>query len=103
MFMSTLFDVYLLQAKLYHWLDGEYYNVAVENYLEIEKAELEYDDERATLSNVKFHIHWGRFYDDKEKDYLNEEHKTIINIDIKYLENYDYILGIFTEYVKNIE
>ena len=101
--MNTLFDVYMLQAKLYHWLDGEYYSVAVENYLEIEKAELEYDNERSTLSNVKFHIHWGRFYDDKEKEYLNEEHKTIIDIDIKYLENYDYILGIFTEYVKNIE
>lgn len=100
--MNTLFDVYMLQAKLYHWLDGEYYNVAVENYLEIEKAELEYDDERATLSNVKFHIRWGRFYDNKEKEYLNEEHKTIIDIDIKYLENYDYILGIFTEYAKKI-
>ena len=99
--MNTLFDVYLLQAKLYHWLDGEYYNVAIENYLQIESAELEYDIERSTLDSVKFHIRWGRCYGNKEKEYLNEEHKTIINIDVKYLENYDYILGIFTEYVNN--
>ena len=101
--MNTLFDVYMLQAKLYHWLDGEYYTVAVENYLQIESAELDYDTDRSTLSSVKFHITWGRFYRDKEKQYLNAEHKTIIDIDVDYIDNYDYILGIFTQYVKKID
>ena len=38
----------------------------------------------------------------RKKEYLNEEHITIIDIDIKYLENYDYIRGSFIEYIKNI-
>ena len=98
--MDTLYDIYLLQSKLYHWLNGDYYQVSNANFLEINNTELEYD-ETGRLSSVKFKITWGRYYEEEDKKYLNEKYLTIIDIEKQFLNNYDYILGKFTEKIDN--
>ena len=100
--LKNLYNIKYLENFLFIWLNQHYYKASTANYLDILEALLNYDEE-SKVERVTFKVSWGRYYEDKEKEYLNESHITYINIDFDYIDNYSYILGVFTEVVENQE
>jgi len=92
-------DLSELARILFNYINNSYYQKSKANYCYIESVEIGYDNNQALEYNIN--IDWGRYYpEDNEKFHLNESRSSVINVDPKYIDNYEVILGQFIESIK---
>ena len=99
--LQSLQDISTLEAKLYDYINNYYYMESDANYLNITSATLEYDEDSSNVWQVSFTISWGRYYEDDVRG-LNEKYTTEVAVEYEFINNYDYILGLFSAELKKI-
>ena len=99
--LQSLQDISTLEAKLYDYINNYYYMESDANYLNITSATLEYDEDSSKVWQVVFTISWGRYYEDDVRG-LNEKYTTEVAVEYEFINNYDYILGLFSAELKKI-
>ena len=104
--MQLLKNVSILQKELLDLLTLINFNKGPEVYLQIESINCFYDNyeegDSGDLAAIEIHINWGRYFNaDNPKHDLNEEHHDKLYVNIEFIDNYDYIKGIFAQIVMN--
>lgn len=99
--LQSLQDISTLEAKLYDYINNYYYMESDANYLNITSATLEYDEDSSNVWQVSFTISWGRYCEDDVRG-LNEKYTTEVAVEYEFINNYDYILGLFSAELKKI-
>lgn len=61
---------------------NEEYNVSPNNYADIEGLSYKIDDETGSIYCVELSIRYGRWYDDKDKEYLNFDSTCTLELDL---------------------
>lgn len=102
--MQILENISILQNELFNLLVTVNFRRGPEVFLYIENIKCIYDndiDDSGMLSAIEIQVNWGRYYEDKEKEDLNEEHTDKLYVEKEYMNNYDYIKGMFSQILKN--
>ena len=99
--LESLQDISTLETKLFDYINSYWYMESDANYLNITSATLEYEDDSSKVWQVVFTISWGRYYKDDVRG-LNEKYTTEVAVEYEFINNYDYILGLFSAELKKI-
>ena len=99
--LESLQDISTLETKLFDYINSYWYMESDANYLNITSATLEYEDDSSKVWQVVFTISWGRYYEDDVRG-LNEKYTTEVAVEYEFINNYDYILGLFSAELKKI-
>ena len=104
--MQLLKNVSRLEKELLDLLTTINFNKGPEVYLQIESINCLYDNyehgDSGDLDAIEINVNWGRYYNENDpKHDLNEDHHNKLYIDIEFIDNYDYIKGIFAQIVMN--
>ena len=99
--LESLEDISTLETKLFDYINSYWYMESDANYLNITSATLEYEDDSSKVWQVVFTISWGRYYEDDVRG-LNEKYTTEVAVEYEFINNYDYILGLFSAELKKI-
>ena len=106
--MKILENVSVLQNELFELLVTVNFKRGPEVYLYIDNIKCLYDNDtdeesEATymLSAIEITVNWGRYYENEEKQDLNEDHTDRLYVEKEYMNNYDYIKGMFSQILKN--
>lgn len=104
--MQLLKNVSRLEKELLDLLTTINFNKGPEVYLQIESINCLYDNyehgDSGDLDAIEINVNWGRAYNENDpKHDLNEDHHNKLYINIEFIDNYDYIKGIFAQIVMN--
>jgi len=99
--MLLLENINKLEQELLELLEDLYYRKSPSNYVSVDFIKCIYDndcpDSNGDLAYIEINIHWGRYSETDEDKKLNEDHISSLTVEFKYINNYDFIKGIFAE------
>ena len=103
--MQILENISTLQSELFNLLVTINFRRGPEVFLYIENIKCMYDNDlegdSGILTAIEIQVNWGRYYENEEKQDLNEEHTDKLYVEKEYMDNYDYIKGMFSQILKN--
>ena len=104
--MKLLKNVSRLERELLDLLTTINFNRGPEVYLQIESINCVYDNyeygDSGDLDGIEIHVNWGRYFnEDNPKHDLNEDHHDKLYVNIDFIDNYDYIKGMFAQIIMN--